>query len=233
MKADVQSRLADVQNAITRAAQRSGRTAGDVTLIAVTKTHSVETIRAAINAGVFEVGENRVQEAEAKIEAIGHGSVKWHMIGPLQANKARRAVKLFDMIHSVDSIELARRLERLCVEEGRKELPFLVQVDLGHEPSKSGIAEEELPSVIKEMSGMRRVKAVGLMTLPPFFADPQLTRPFFRRMRVLCDELRAGGYFNQIEIPHLSMGMSHDFEVAIEEGATMVRVGTAIFGERS
>lgn len=229
----IQRRLADVESAITRAVQRVARATSDISLIVVTKTHPVETIRLAISAGICELGENRVQEAAEKIEAIGHGQVKWHMIGPLQMNKARRAVQLFDMIHSVDSIKLARRLERLCIEEDRAELPVLLQVDLGHEPSKSGLNEKELQSIIKELSEMEHIKTVGLMTLPPFFTDPERTRPFFRRLRELRDELQAKGYFTKIEKPHLSMGMSHDFEVAIEEGATMLRIGTAILGKRS
>jgi pyridoxal phosphate enzyme (YggS family) len=165
-----------------------------------------------------------VQEAEGKIEEIGRDAAEWHLIGHLQSNKARRAVQLFDVIHSLDSLELASRLERICIEEGRAELPVLAQVDLAREATKSGIAEEDLPALVEFLKGCERLKFTGLMILPPYFDDPEATRGYFRRLREIRDEIIPGG--------DLSMGMSHDFEVAIEEGATMVRVGTAIFGTR-
>ena len=200
-------------------------------MIAVTKTHPVETLRAALTIGARELGENRVQEAEPKILELGRNAARWHLIGHLQANKARRAVKLFDVIHSVDARDLAGRLDRLCAEAGRAELPVLIQVDLGGEETKSGAGESELANLAEAVSECEHLRLTGLMTLPPFFEDAQAARPFFKRLRELRDTLQSGGYFGEAR-GDLSMGMTHDFEIAIEEGATMVRVGTAIFGER-
>jgi pyridoxal phosphate enzyme (YggS family) len=225
-------RLATVRAQVVGCAEKSGRQPRDITLIAVSKTHPVETVRVALAAGVTDLGENRVQEAESKIGEIGSGVVRWHLIGPLQANKARRAVKLFDVIHTVDSIDLAQRLERLCGEEDRQELPVLIQVSLANEGSKSGVAEAELDALVQAVRPCERIRLIGLMTLPPFDDDPEATRPYFRRLRELRDGLAATGAFGG-SVGELSMGMSHDFPVAIEEGATMIRVGTAIFGERS
>jgi pyridoxal phosphate enzyme (YggS family) len=195
-----------------------------VTLIAISKTHPASFVKTAIELGVTDVGENRVQEAEQKINEVGRTKARWHLVGHLQANKARRAVQLFDVIHSLDSLELAQRLDRLCGEEGRETLPVLIQVDLGHEETKSGIDESSLPQLLDGLAGLSRIQLIGLMTLPPFFDDPDQARPFFRRLRELRDKWVPDG--------ELSMGMTHDFAVAIEEGATMVRIGTAIFGER-
>jgi pyridoxal phosphate enzyme (YggS family) len=202
-----------------------------VTLVPISKTHPASIIKRAIELGAVDIGENRVQEAEQKINEVGRTKARWHLVGHLQANKARRAVQLFDVIHSIDSLELARRLDRLCGEEGRETLPVLVQVDLGQEQTKSGIEEVELPPLVEGLAGLSRVQLVGLMTLPPFLDDPEQVRPFFRRLRELRDELSTRDVFGPGR-GELSMGMTHDFEVAIEEGATMVRVGTAIFGER-
>jgi pyridoxal phosphate enzyme (YggS family) len=205
-----------------------------VTLIAVSKTHPAELLREAVAAGARDFGENRVQEAEGKIEALrGEGEgVRWHLIGHLQSNKARRAVRRFDLIHTVDSAALAQRLERLCAEEGRDRLDVLVQVDLAGEATKDGAGEEELPSVVEALGGCERLRLRGLMTMPPFFEEPERARGYFRRLRELRDELHSRGAFGG-EAGELSMGMSHDFETAVEEGATMVRVGTAIFGARA
>jgi pyridoxal phosphate enzyme (YggS family) len=200
-------------------------------LIAISKTHPTPVVKQVIDLGATDLGENRVQEAEGKIVEIGREHVRWHLVGHLQANKARRAVNLFDVIHSLDSLELARRLDRLCVEEARESLPILIQVDLGHEETKSGIDESELTHLVESLGPLKRLKLIGLMTLPPFFDDPEQSRPFFRRLRELRDELNQRGAFGD-RTGELSMGMTHDFEVAIEEGATMVRVGTAIFGAR-
>jgi pyridoxal phosphate enzyme (YggS family) len=153
------------------------------------------------------------------------------LIGHLQANKVRRAVKLFDVIHSLESAELARRLERSCLELGRENLPVLIQVDLAGEATKSGTTVAALPELVKVVNGCSHLSLTGLMVLPPFIDDPETVRPFFRRLRELRDELQAAGQFGK-ERGELSMGMTHDFEVAVEEGATMLRVGTAIFGER-
>ena len=224
-------RLADVRARLAAATQRSGRQSDQVRLIAISKTHPAPVIQQAIELGATDLGENRVQEAEGKIAEIGREKVRWHLVGHLQANKSRRAVSLFDVIHSLDTVDLARRLDRLCVEEGRDSLPVLIQVDLGHEETKSGIDESEITHLVESLGPLTRVKLIGLMTLPPFFDDPEQSRPFFRRLRELRDELKRRGAFGD-RTGELSMGMTHDFEVAIEEGATMVRVGTAIFGAR-
>jgi pyridoxal phosphate enzyme (YggS family) len=224
-------RLADVRARVRAAAQKSGRQPDEVRLIAISKTHPASVIKQVCQLGATDFGENRVQEAEGKIVEIGREKVRWHLVGHLQANKARRAVNLFDVIHSVDSLDLAQRLDRLCVEESRESLPVLIQVDLAHEETKSGIEESELTHMVENLGPLTRVKLIGLMTLPPFFDDPEQSRAFFRRLRELRDELNQRGAFGE-RTGELSMGMTHDFEVAIEEGATMVRIGTAIFGER-
>jgi pyridoxal phosphate enzyme (YggS family) len=230
----LRARLGAVRARVEAAAHRAGREAREVTLVAVSKTHPVEAVREAVAAGVEDFGENRVQEAEGKIETLRPEAqtLRWHLIGHLQANKARRAVRLFDLIHSVDSAELLERLERLCHEEGRERLDVLWQIDLAGEAAKSGANEGELPALVEAQSKCERVRCRGLMLLPPFFDDVERVRPFFRRLRALRDELRGRGVFGA-GAGALSMGMSHDFEAAVEEGATLVRVGTAIFGERN
>jgi pyridoxal phosphate enzyme (YggS family) len=225
------ARLAAIRARIAAAAKNCRRDPEEVTLIAISKTHPASAIKRVIEFGALDIGENRVQEAEGKISEIGRDAARWHLVGHLQANKARRAVNLFDYIHSLDSLDLARRLDRLCHEEGREKLAVLVQVDLGHEETKSGIDESELSHLVENLGPLHRLEFTGLMTLPPFFDDPEQSRPFFRRLRQLRDELAARGAFGSRK-GELSMGMTNDFEVAIEEGATMVRVGTAIFGER-
>jgi pyridoxal phosphate enzyme (YggS family) len=225
------ARIAQIRAQIEAAALKCGRLPQEITLIAISKTHPVSAIRSAIGLGASDIGENRVQEAEQKINEVGRNAARWHLVGHLQANKARRAVQLFDVIHSLDSLELAQRLNRLCDEEGRESLEVLVQVDLGHEETKTGINVGELTELIEGLRNLDRVQCVGLMTLPPFFDDPEQARPFFRRLRELRDELAAQGAFGDRR-GELSMGMTNDFEVAIEEGATMVRIGTAIFGQR-
>lgn len=231
-RGELQQRLRRVQKRMAEAAIRANRVPNEITLVAVSKTHPVESIREAIAAGVSDLGENRVQEADAKIGQLGRGSARWHLIGHLQSNKARRAVELFDVIHSVDSAALAQRLDRVCAEVERDELPVLIQIDLGKESTKSGAAESELPEIVDAIKQSRIVRLQGLMTLPPYFDDPEQARPFFRRLRELRDELSARGAFAEGG-GALSMGMTNDYEVAIEEGATMVRVGTAIFGDRN
>jgi len=226
------SRLHRVRERMSAAAIRVGREAADVKLVAVSKTHPAELVSEAIAAGVTDFGENRVQEAETKIPEVGRAAACWHLIGHLQANKARRAVELFDVIHSLDSVSLARRLDRVCGELNREELPVLIQVDLGHEQTKSGIDESELPQLVDTISKFERLQLTGLMTLPPFFDEAERVRPFFRKLRELRDELSSLGAFGK-SLGDLSMGMTHDYEIAIEEGATIIRVGTAIFGERS
>jgi len=224
-------RIRRVRRRMDEAARRSHRSTAEITLVAVSKTHGVAAIQTAINAGLTEFGENRVQEAEQKIPSLGRESAHWHLIGHLQSNKARRAVELFDVIHSLDSVALAHRLDRICQEVSRESLPVLIQVDLGHEATKSGVDAGSIRELITETGRCERLQLTGLMTLPPFFDEVESVRPYFRRLRELRDELRAEGAFGNGP-GELSMGMTHDFEVAIEEGATIVRVGTAIFGER-
>ena len=231
---DLRTRLAEVRSRVERSARRAGRDPSEVTLVAVSKTHPAELVARAFAAGARDLGENRVQEAEAKageVERLGGARPRWHLIGPLQANKARRAVRLFDVIHTVDSAELVARLERLCEEEGRDELPVLLQLSLAGEATKSGASEGELPRLVEKFETCARVRLAGLMTMPPFFEDAERVRPYFGRLRELRDGLRAAGAFRG-GAGDLSMGMSHDFELAVEEGATLVRVGTAVFGER-
>jgi pyridoxal phosphate enzyme (YggS family) len=229
---ELRERLDDVRRRIETCAQQSRRDPEEITLVAVSKTHPPSLLERAIEAGVTDLGENRVQEAEAKITEIGRRRARWHLIGHLQANKARRAVTLFDVIHAVDSVQLARRLDRLCVEEKRDELPVMIQVDLADEETKSGVDEDELPELVTVITSCERLRLRGLMTLPPFFEDAEHVRPYFRRLRELRDALGSRMDFGAGGRGELSMGMSHDYEVAIEEGATLVRIGTAIFGER-
>jgi PLP dependent protein len=228
---DIRENLAEVMDRIASSAVRAGRYAGDIKLVAVTKTHPTAILAEAIAAGAVVLGENKVQEAESKIVELGRHSAEWHLIGHLQSNKARKAVELFDVIHSVDSVELAVRLERICEEEGRGELPVFVQVELAGEQTKSGISESDLPELVEYLKTCQHLRFDGLMVLPPFFDEPEATRPFFKRLRAIRDTLVADGAFSNGK-GELSMGMSHDFEVAIEEGATVVRVGTAVFGDR-
>ena len=226
---DLPERLSEVRGRIAGAVARGGHRQ-HVTVVAVTKTHGPEAVRAAWDAGVHDVGENRIQEALPKMEAVDV-PVRWHLIGHLQPNKARRAARLFDLIHSLDGAALVERLERICGEEGRGRLDVLVQVDLAGEAAKSGATPEELPALFEVFGRCARVRCRGLMTLPPFFEEVERVRPFFRRLRELRDEWGARGAFVE-GAGELSMGMSHDYEAAVEEGATLVRVGTALFGER-
>lgn len=225
------ARFAHVRAQIVAAAQGCDRAPDDVKLIAISKTHPSAAVKELLDLGARDIGENRVQEAESKIAAVGRDQARWHLVGHLQANKARRAVDLFDVVHSLDSIDLARRLDRLCDEKQRESLSVLIQVDLGHEETKSGIEEADLGQLAETIESLPRLQLIGLMTLPPFFENPEHGRPFFQRLRELRDELARRGVFGDRK-GELSMGMTHDFAVAIEEGATMVRIGTAIFGER-
>lgn len=230
MAEDIRERLARVRDRIARAAERAGRSAEEITLITVSKTFDADIVQRAVDAGVRDLGENRAQEAANKSLKVRAADLKWHLIGHLQSNKARLAVTTFDVIHSVDSVQLVKRLDRVAGEEGRRP-SVLVQVDLGHESTKSGADESELPNIMEALDAAKNIDPRGLMTLPPFFDDPERTRSYFRRLREILEEL------NRLRSPgralgELSMGMSHDFEVAIEEGSTMVRVGTAIFGAR-
>ncbi len=215
--------IAKIKNKIRLSAEKVGRNVDEITLVAVSKTHSVTTIYQAIELGLNVFGENKLQEAEAKINEIKSG--EWHLIGHLQSNKARKSVKLFDVIHTLDSIELAERLERICLEEERLELKVFIQVDLAGETTKSGVSESDLPSFIEFLHTCKHLQLLGLMIIPPYFENAENVRPYFRKLRKIRDKFLPNG--------KLSMGMSHDFTVAIEEGATHIRVGTAIFGNRN
>ncbi len=223
---EIRERLEAVRRRIRVAAERSGRPASAVTLVAVSKTMPVEAIRMAIAAGATVLGENRVQEACDKIAALA-GAAEWHLIGHLQTNKAKVAVGLFDRIHSLDSVRLARELDRHAGEAGRR-VRCLLQVNVGGEAQKNGASEDEVRPLLEAAARLPHIRVEGLMAIPPFLSDPEAIRPFFRRLRVLRDELAREGF----ALPDLSMGMTHDFEVAVEEGATLVRIGTAIFGPR-
>lgn len=218
---DIRANLGRVQEAVARACARAGRSPDHVLLIAVSKTMDAKRVRLAIEAGVAALGENRVQEAKEKIEILGH-PVPWHLIGSLQTNKARDAARLFDWIHSVDRLELAQELSRR-MPPGRT-VNVLLQVNLGDEPQKGGVAPAECKRLHDAVAGLPALAVRGLMAIPPIAPSAEATRPHFRRLREMRD---------QLGLEHCSMGMSADFEVAIEEGATMVRVGTAIFGERA
>lgn len=231
LQTSLRERFTALRARIDACARRCNRAPEEVILIAVSKTHPPRLIKEALSIGITDLGENRVQEAETKIPEVGCEAARWHLIGHLQSNKARRAVQLFDVIHSLDSAALAQRLDRICVEENRKELPLLIQVDLGHEATKSGAREEEVPQIIDAIKQSEGLRLIGLMTLPPYFEDPEQARPFFRKLREMRDHLSTRGVFGDSR-GELSMGMTHDYEIAIEEGATMLRIGTAIFGER-
>jgi pyridoxal phosphate enzyme (YggS family) len=230
MSEEIRERLARVRQQIARAAERAGRNPEEITLIAVSKTFDAATVQQAVDAGARDLGENRVQEALDKVDKVKADGLRWHLIGHLQSNKARAAVRAFDMIHSVDSAELVRRLDRIAGEEARR-VSVLIQVDLAGEATKSGADERSLPEIVEALDAAAHLEFRGLMTLPPFFESPEETRPFFRRLRELLEGLNEGRPLGR-RAAELSMGMSHDFEVAIDEGATMVRVGTAIFGAR-
>jgi pyridoxal phosphate enzyme (YggS family) len=224
MQNDLRGNTAEIKGRIERAARRVGRDSREIKLIAVSKTHPTEVLQSAIESDIKVFGENKVQEAEDKIDVLGRENLEWHLIGHLQSNKARKAAQLFDVIHTLDSVELAARLERICIEENRAKLSVLVQVDLALEATKNGVKETDLPRLIEFLNACEHLKFDGLMTIPPYFDDVEKVRPYFKRLREIRDEFLPNG--------ELSMGMSHDFETAIEEGATLVRVGTAIFGAR-
>jgi PLP dependent protein len=220
--------LERVRERIARAAARAGREASDITIVAVSKTFSAAAIRSAFEVGLRHFGENRVQEWESKQPELRDLAATWHLVGHLQSNKARRAAYLFSRVDSVDSLALARKLEAAAA-DGHKKLPVLIEVHLGEEAAKSGVAESELPALGEAIVKMPQLDLLGLMTVPPYFDDPERVRLYFQKLCDLRDDLRrALGK----SLPVLSMGMSHDLEIAIEEGASEIRIGTAIFGER-
>jgi PLP dependent protein len=220
--------LAHLHEQITEACRKANRQPSEVTLMAVSKVHPVEMILEAYAAGQRLFGENRVQEFQEKSQYVkGLTEAKFHLIGPLQSNKTAKAAELFDAIDAVDSLKIAQRLNTAAAALGRK-LPVLIEVKLSHEDSKHGLAPAELPALLTAMSELESVEAVGLMTVPPWSEDAETARPYFRELRRLRDESAA----RFPRVTQLSMGMSNDFRVAIEEGSTCVRVGTALFGRR-
>jgi len=226
----IKENLYRVWERIEKAAQKSGRKREDITLVAVTKTVEVERIREGIEAGIKEIGENRVQEAREKIPLLPREGIKWHMVGHLQRNKAKYAVRLFDMIQSLDSLSLAEELEKRCQKENRT-LEVLIEVNIGGEETKFGVAPQEVISLIEKVKDFPHLKIKGLMCVPPWLEDPEKVRPYFIQMRELKEKV-IEEKIPGVEMKYLSMGMTDDFEIAIEEGANMVRLGRAIFGER-
>jgi pyridoxal phosphate enzyme (YggS family) len=225
---DIAANLNAIQTRIAAACERTRRDPASVTLMAVTKTHPPETVQAAADLGIVFMGENKVQEAKAKIP-LCPGKLRWHFIGHLQSNKARDAVELFEMIQSVDSLALAQELNKRCEQAGKR-MPILLEVNLAGEASKFGYAPERLLAELNDLNALPRLEIHGLMTVPPWKPSPEQVRPFFQQARELkqrCEDTLGA------PLPQLSMGMSGDFEVAIEEGATIVRIGTALFGERA
>jgi pyridoxal phosphate enzyme (YggS family) len=225
----VGERLAHIRRRIDAAARRSGRTAESITLVGASKRQSPERLRAAWDAGLRIFGENRVQEAEAHAEILPDAT--WHLIGPLQSNKVQRAATLFDVVHSVDRWKIARLLAEQAAEQGRR-LPCFLEVDLGCEDSKHGFPVDGLAERVAPIADLAHLEVRGLMAIPPFEDDPEASRPWFVRLRRLAEELAGRPEWSGFPA-ELSMGMSNDFEVAIEEGATHVRVGSALFGPRS
>ncbi|MFH2013254.1 MAG: YggS family pyridoxal phosphate-dependent enzyme [Pseudomonadota bacterium] len=221
--------LLSVKDRIEKAALRAGRNPDEVKLVVVSKTVGVEKVREAISAGATILGESYVQEAKEKIEEIGR-EVQWHMIGHLQTNKVKQTINLFDMIHSVDRISLAEEIDKRTKQSGKR-ISVLIQVNISREATKSGIERDRAISLVSEIANFTNIKVEGLMTMPPYFADPEDARPYFKALRGLKEKIEFEGFEN-VSMKELSMGMSNDFEIAVEEGATIVRVGTAIFGER-
>jgi pyridoxal phosphate enzyme (YggS family) len=222
----ISANLMDVLQRIKLAADRAGRDAGAVKLIAVTKTVDVQRIKEAIAAGVTIIGESRVHEAREKFREIGK-AVQWHLIGHLQSNKVKYIFDIFSLVHSVDSLPLAEEIQKRA-EERRLKTDILIEVNLSGEKSKFGVPTEKAAGLVKDISRLKNINVKGVMTIPPFSESREDSRKYFRMLRSLRDDIQKEG----IEMKELSMGMSNDFEVAVEEGATMVRVGSAIFGER-
>ncbi|MCX7982635.1 MAG: YggS family pyridoxal phosphate-dependent enzyme [Syntrophales bacterium] len=226
----IKENVAQIRKRICEAACRAGRDPGEVKLMAVTKTVSPDRVLEAIEAGVDLLGESYVQEARAKISSLGRVR-PWHLVGHLQTNKAKYAVAMFDMIHSIDRIEIAQALHERCLKEGRK-LDVLIEVNVSGEVTKWGVSPDGLIKLIKDVSHLKTLSVKGLMTMAPWFQDPEKARPIFATLRCLSEQVDKEN-IEGVEMKELSMGMSDDFEVAVEEGATIVRIGRAIFGERT
>jgi PLP dependent protein len=229
-KDEIRANVQKVLDVIGRAADRSGRKRESVKLVAVSKTIAVDKIRWALEAGIGRLGENKVQEGQSKKPDLSAYAFEFHLIGPLQKNKVNKAVTTFDWIETVDSFELAMRIERACASMD-KVMPVLLQVNVGMEPTKSGVSEDGIVELVEQTARLGHLSVRGLMTIPPLEEDPERSRPYFRRLRELAEKISRHSMDNA-KMQELSMGMSHDYPVAIEEGATIVRLGTAIFGER-
>jgi pyridoxal phosphate enzyme (YggS family) len=227
---ELKQRLEHIKERIRQAAKSCNRNPDSIRLVAVSKTVPAETVKEAIEAGATILGENYVQDAREKFDALVHYPVSWHFIGHLQSNKAKYAVRLFDLIHSVDSLKLARALNKEAKKVDKIQ-PILVQVNISGEDTKSGISAEDAPGLISEISHLKNLSIEGLMTMPPYFYQPEKVRPYFAALRELRDQMKKQS-LPSVSLEELSMGMTGDFEAAIEEGATLVRIGTAIFGER-
>jgi pyridoxal phosphate enzyme (YggS family) len=227
----LRARLDDVRERIARAARRAGRDPASIRLVAVSKTFSIEDIRAAAELGQREFGENKVQEALPKISATADLPLRWHLVGHLQSNKARKAAGAFDVVHSADSADLIGKIDDAAAALGRA-VEILVQVDLAREPTKHGTRAADVRSILDQCARWQSARVRGLMLLPPAVDEPKEARPYFMALRRLRDDLLTDGVAPEV-LAELSMGMSHDFEVAVEEGATLVRVGSAIFGART
>ena len=227
--------IATIRKQIATAASLSNRRPDDITLVAVAKRFSKEKIADAIECGQFIFGENYIQESSEKIpyinKAYANHNITWHFIGKLQTNKARKAAELFDVIETVDNIKLATALEKHLAALG-KSIKIYIQVNIGREQQKSGVLPENCAHLLEQLAGFKHLKIIGLMAMPPYSTDPEKNRPFFKKMRDLADSLVSGKLIGADQPVELSMGMSGDFEVAIEEGATVIRVGTALFGQR-
>jgi pyridoxal phosphate enzyme (YggS family) len=227
---DIVGNLAAIRERVAAAAAAAGRPPDAVRLLAVSKTFSADHVRAAYAAGQRDFGENKVQEALQKREETAELDIRWHLIGHLQSNKAKRAAEAFAAIHSIDSVDLLRRVDRAAADAGTT-MDLYIQVDLAGESTKFGAPEADVPAIARAAMECRAARLKGLMLLPPWFDEPERARPYFRRLRELRERLVEDGIDGN-RMRELSMGMSHDFEVAIQEGATLVRVGTAIFGKR-
>ena len=228
--AALRARLDGVRERVAAAARRAGRDRDSIRLVAISKTFPADFVRTAAGAGQVDFGENKVQEAAQKVEACADLAIVWHLVGHLQSNKARKAAALFDVIHSVDSASLALKIDD-AAREANRPLKWLIQVDLAGEATKHGARPDELRAIVSAAQTCRSARLAGLMLLPPAVEDPEAARPYFQSLVRLRDELVSSGADPSM-LSELSMGMSHDFEVAVEEGATMVRVGSAIFGQR-
>lgn len=227
MTGTISENLIDVMERLKRAARKAGRDPSEITLIAVTKTVEVKKIKEALSGGARVFGENYVQEASEKIEKVRDKNVKWHFIGHLQKNKAKLAVELFDVIHTVDSLELAKELNK----RAQKPQDILIEVNIAREKTKTGVDAEGAVKLARAISGMENLRLRGLMSIPPYSEVPEASRPYFVALRRLAERINKERLPN-VFLRDLSMGMSSDFEIAVEEGATMIRVGTAIFGAR-